>query len=165
MVLSPAVAIIGTFSDFGSTIVNGPGKNESINKCADEEISVANKPICSTLATCAINGLSCGRSFASNIFAMACSSKTFAPSPYTVSVGNATTPPRLTNPAAFWGEIVITVCTKAVSPESANNAKEDGGHREHIGHGEMSRQKRECDRACVPCRRPDLNFIRPARQQ
>ena len=41
--------------------------------------------------------------------ATAVSSKTFAPSPYTVSVGNATTQPRLISPAAIAGRVVRIV--------------------------------------------------------
>ncbi len=51
-------------------------------------------------STCTISGSHPGRSFAANIFATASASSAFAPSPYTVSVGNATVPPARSNSAA-----------------------------------------------------------------
>lgn len=125
MVSNPAVAISGTFGSFFKTIVNGPGKKTAMNFDAVSVTSAASNFTCSTSETCAINGLSPGRCFASKIFAIAKGSKTFAPRPYTVSVGKAAIPPRFMNSAASAGDLVRTVFTKEVSRKASNNAKQE----------------------------------------
>ena len=76
----------------GSTSVSGPGQNS----CASTKASSPNSPrsrAASRSATCAISGLNRGRPFASKMRATAFPLVASAPRPYTVSVGNATSPP------------------------------------------------------------------------
>ena len=76
----------------GATIVSGPGQNF----CA-ASIAFGDKSTWATTslkeAKCAISGLKCGRLLTANIFATAVSFIASAARPYTVSVGNATSPP------------------------------------------------------------------------
>ena len=109
IVESPADASEETVSLLGNTTVSGPGKNVLIKDWAVSGIEEATSEIWHGEATCTIKGLSDGRRLAANIFSIARSSKTFAPRPYTVSVGKATIPPAEINRAASVGESVTSV--------------------------------------------------------
>ena len=90
--LSPALVTAGTVGFLGSSNVSGPGQNRSISLCASG-VTKHSASAASGLATCTISGLSAGRPLISKILRTACASSAFAPRPYTVSVGNATTSP------------------------------------------------------------------------
>ena len=94
----PAVTASGTASVRGSSSVSGPGQNAFISFCAalgtsrTTARSIAFSAVASP-AMCTITGSHDGRCLAAKIFATAAASSAFAPSPYTVSVGSATSPP------------------------------------------------------------------------
>lgn len=111
IVSRPAVATIGTLDDLGRMTVSGPGKNLSINRRAAGVIRLVRESSCDRSEMCAIRGLSEGRPLATNIFRTASSLKISAPSPYTVSVGKATSSPCRMNRAAIDGDCVTFVFT------------------------------------------------------
>ena len=82
-------------SAFLSIIVRGPGQNFSASASAlsDTFVVIVNKSLIS--AICIISGLSDGLPFASYIFIDDSLLSPSPPSPYTVSVGKATSPPFL----------------------------------------------------------------------
>ena len=83
-------------------IVNGPGQNVFINVYSISDIFCAILDTISKLETCKIKGLSCALPFALYMFLTAFSSNPLAPNPYTVSVGNKTSPPFfIISPATF----------------------------------------------------------------
>ena len=83
----------GTISFFLRIIVSGPGQKASAAFTAISFTSHESTSKSFLSAICTISGLSEGLPFAAYIFADAFSSRASAPSPYTVSVGNATSPP------------------------------------------------------------------------
>ncbi len=89
----PAVTTSGTSGPRGSSSVSGPGQNASISARAWSLISATSRPSGRPWLTCTITGSHAGRCFAAKMRSTAFSSKALAPSPYTVSVGNATVPP------------------------------------------------------------------------
>src|SRR3989344_4824610 len=93
MVGSPPDTTLEIFFLFLKIIVSGPGQKVSISFCSSEEILSVNSDNCSMVAICTMIGLSEGRPLAIKIFRTASSLKTFAPNPYTVSVGKTTKPP------------------------------------------------------------------------
>ena len=92
-VSSPAVTSSGRSRCLGTITVNGPGKNAAISFSAADGIRRATRPTSAMSVRCTISGLSEGRPFARKIALTAFAFIASAPSPYTVSVGNATTPP------------------------------------------------------------------------
>ena len=100
----PAVTASGTAAVLGSSSVSGPGQNASISFATTRPSSpagtTATRSSIARPSTCTIIGSHAGRCFAAKIFATAAGSSAFAPSPYTVSVGNATVPPARSNSAA-----------------------------------------------------------------
>ena len=98
----PPVVSRGTISAFGRIMVSGPGQYFSARILAPSGISVVIFSNCSSSAMCTISGLSDGLPFAAYIFMEACGSSAFPPSPYTVSVGNATSPPAFKMSPAFF---------------------------------------------------------------
>ena len=99
-VLRPPVVSIGTMSAFGMMMVRGPGQKLSISFFASSGNADTRGSTSSIHDTCTMRGLSEGRPFASYIFRLASGSRALPPSPYTVSVGNATSPPLLIMSAA-----------------------------------------------------------------
>mmetsp|Transcript_4815 Transcript_4815/g.13877 ORF Transcript_4815/g.13877 Transcript_4815/m.13877 type:complete len:291 (-) Transcript_4815:406-1278(-) len=99
-----AISIGGTLSFAFATIVNGPGQNRSqsaFNTLPSQESGSASQSsnALERSFTCTISGSVSGRSFASKTLVMAFESNALQPSPYTVSVGNATrSPPRRREP-------------------------------------------------------------------
>ena len=94
-VSKPPVTVVDTVPGMtGKIIVNGPGQKASINFSA-HALTTAKRSTCALSATWTINGLSDGRPFAAYTLLTAFSLKASAPKPYTVSVGNATSDPRL----------------------------------------------------------------------
>ena len=92
----PAVTAAGSSATAGATMVSGPGQNSA----ASPRISSSpagprrtSRSASAAAATCTISGSVRGRPLVAKIRATASSSKACAPSPYTVSVGNATSPP------------------------------------------------------------------------
>ena len=92
----PAVTAGGSSATAGATMVSGPGQNSA----ASPRISSSpagprrtSRSASAAAATCTISGSVRGRPLVAKIRATASSSKACAPSPYTVSVGNATSPP------------------------------------------------------------------------
>jgi hypothetical protein len=72
-------------------------------------------------ATCTISGLSAGRRFVAKIFATASARRASAPSPYTVSVGNATqAPARIAAAASASAAAVAASATAGSSLPAAN---------------------------------------------
>mmetsp|Transcript_19577 Transcript_19577/g.77994 ORF Transcript_19577/g.77994 Transcript_19577/m.77994 type:complete len:214 (+) Transcript_19577:2431-3072(+) len=100
-VTSEEIFDVGCSVDKGRTRLRGPGQNFSASKSAGADIA-ANPASsrASRLAMCTISGLSAGLPFALNTIATASVLVASAPRPYTVSVGNATTSPRLSDDAA-----------------------------------------------------------------
>ena len=92
---SPPVMESGTLSFFLRIIVSGPGQNFSASTSALSGTSLAKSYNALTSAICTISGLSEGLPLAAYILAEAFASSASAPSPYTVSVGKATSPPAL----------------------------------------------------------------------
>src|SRR5215210_1390599 len=95
-----AVTMSGTFGDFGSTIVRGPGQNDWASLLAVSFQSLTHSRANSPLATCTMIGLFDGRPLISKIFRTAFESKALPANPYTVSVGRPTTSPARSNAAA-----------------------------------------------------------------
>ena len=92
----PAVTMSGTIDCRSRTSVSGPGQNCAISSliCAREASSIfATRVSHSSPGKCTISGSKRGRSFVSKIFVTATGSSASAASPYTVSVGSATTSP------------------------------------------------------------------------
>lgn len=108
-VSKPAVTSSGTEGCRGTITVKGPGQKRSIRRRATAGTRRATRPTIAASATWTINGLSAGRPFARKIARTARASNAFAPRPYTVSVGNATTPPAQRISAATRTERVCRV--------------------------------------------------------
>ena len=89
----PAVMLEGIHFFGGRRIVMGHGISLSIIVFSISLVIKAYFEICCFLATCEIIGLSCGLFFNWKILAIAFGSNAFAPNPYTVSVGKATSHP------------------------------------------------------------------------
>ena len=89
----PAVTLAGTSGPRGKSRVRGPGQKASIRPAALGGISAATRESICRSETCTISGSHDGRCLATKIFPTASGSRALAPSPYTVSVGNATVPP------------------------------------------------------------------------
>ena len=92
-VSSPPVVTSGTPEFLRSTKVIGPGQSLLIRDFCSSVTPEATPLSISMFATWTIIGLSLGLPFASYICFVAVASRAFAPSPYTVSVGKATSPP------------------------------------------------------------------------
>ena len=105
---SPADTTSGMQARFGRISVIGPGQNASISRHAASGTSVTSAPSWSKEAMCTISGLSAGRPFASKMRCTACALSASAPSPYTVSVGKATT-----SPARMYAAACATDCASA----------------------------------------------------
>src|ERR1019366_5141974 len=99
---NPAVTMSGTADNLGTTSVNGPGQNRSARMRAVSGHDEATRSIISRLLTCTMIGLVPGRPLTSNTRATATASSAFAPKPYTVSVGKATSLPLRSNSAAYF---------------------------------------------------------------
>ena len=78
---SPALTASGISSDFGKTIVSGPGQNASISFCARSSTRATSGGSSLLSLICAMSGLSAGRPFASKIFSTALPLSASAPSP------------------------------------------------------------------------------------
>ena len=100
-VSSPPVVLSGTPSFFLRTIVSGPGQKLSISATMSALSIGVSWPMSLALDMWTIIGLSLGLPFASYTLATASASSALAPRPYTVSVGNATSPPLLIISAAI----------------------------------------------------------------
>ena len=81
---SPAVVSVQTSFPFDIMIVSGPGQNSSISFLAFWGTYLTNPLSISILEICSINGLSCGRPLALNIFCIATGFLQSPASPYTV---------------------------------------------------------------------------------
>ena len=92
-VSSPPVTTSGTSRRLGKTIVSGPGQNRSASRSASGDSARATAVARSADSTCTISGLKAGRPLTANTRSTAAASRALAPSPYTVSVGNATSLP------------------------------------------------------------------------
>src|SRR6266446_6324168 len=92
-VSSPPVVMSGTVAARGRTRVRGPGQKRAATSRARRGTRAATLSSAAALARWTINGLPRGRSLASKIRATARPDWASAPSPYTVSVGKATSPP------------------------------------------------------------------------
>ena len=113
-VSSPPVVPYGTASLLGNIMVSGPGQNASISFPAASGISATRGFKSEKSAICAISGLSEGLPFAAYIFFAASSSRALAPSPYTVSVGNATRPPSRKISAALSSFPASILCVSSI---------------------------------------------------
>ena len=89
----PPVVAYGTASPFSTIMVRGPGQKASESFLASSGTVFAMRSKSEKSDMCTISGLSDGRPFALYIFFDASGSKASPPSPYTVSVGNATSSP------------------------------------------------------------------------
>ena len=100
MVSSPAVTTSGTTALCRTIIVSGPGQNSFASSAKHGGTSCISSSAWRRSCTCTIMGLSAGRPFTSYTRRTAASSSAFAPSPYTVSVGKATSFPSRNSAAA-----------------------------------------------------------------
>src|SRR5262249_37172304 len=89
----PAVTASGTLGDFGRTIVSGPGQNARASSEASAVQKETTDPAIASPLTWTMSGLVAGGPLGSNTLRTAAGFRASAPSPYTVSVGNATKPP------------------------------------------------------------------------
>ncbi len=103
-VSSPALTSSGIKSLFGNIIVKGPGQNFSAHFFAESGMFLTSGGSIEISLICTISGLSCGRPLAANMRFTAAPLNASAPSPYTVSVGKATSPPFL---------IILAACNTA----------------------------------------------------
>ena len=95
-VSSPARTSPGTSARAAATIVSAPGQKasaRSVMRGSERACAVKSWERSARSAMCTMSGSKVGRPFASKIRATAGASKAFAPRPYTVSVGKATSPP------------------------------------------------------------------------
>src|ERR1700693_586861 len=101
MVSSPAVASSDTGQSLrcGSTRVSGPGQNAAASRSAAGS-KRASRRASARSATWEISGLNFGRALAANTRPPPLPFPPAAPKPYTVSVGNATSPPSARQRAA-----------------------------------------------------------------
>src|SRR6266851_1281184 len=91
---------------------------------------------------CTISGLDGGRPFNSKIFATAAASSAFAPRPYTVSVGNATSLPSRIRAAASLMEIIFAVGRGLAGFAEYKECVDQGvqiavQHAVHVAHGKF----------------------------
>ena len=96
----PALTSSGMRGPFGKIMVSGPGQYARASFTAVSGISAASRGSVSQSAICTIRGLSIGRPLASKIRATAGPFSASAASPYTVSVGIATSSPARSSSAA-----------------------------------------------------------------
>src|SRR5579885_3120077 len=96
----PAVTCSGMRRCLGRTRFSGPGQERRARVSAVGGHSATMTRAMSMEDTCTMTGLVGGRPLASKIRATADSSRALAPSPYTVSVGNATRRPARSSAAA-----------------------------------------------------------------
>src|SRR5829696_5967245 len=89
----PPVTASGTRGPRRRMIVSGPGQQASASTCAIGGTSDAQSGRVAAEERWTMRGCAAGRPFASKIRATAAGLEASAPSPYTVSVGNATSPP------------------------------------------------------------------------
>lgn len=93
----PAVTASGIADVRGSNMVSGPGQKLLPSRCTRSCSGSGTEATCDTACTSGtwtMSGSQDGRCFALKIASTAPAEKAFAPRPYTVSVGNATRPPR-----------------------------------------------------------------------
>src|SRR3954465_10236841 len=95
-----------------NTMVSGPGQNFSASAHAPRGTSAAQYFRSLASATCTITGWSAGRPLAANSFLIAAGFEASAPSPYTVSVGKATSPPsrRIRAAGSIWSSLIKAGC-------------------------------------------------------